>query len=970
MVWRPRRCTALLCEILLLLISCSANAQNISTNTQVPPLQWINITGHLTGSAAPPLKDASIGYDEDTRSVVIFGGESQQGFPQSETYILNLDTLVWSQPTGGSTSPPARTLAVSGDDFAASYRRGHVVIGGLDTNGNPLSDVWEYNYAYQYWTNVSMSPGGPSARYGAVGGIDVRTFPATDPTLSTPNNTIYLAGGIDTSGVSSLSDVWRLNISGTLSPNVPNGVVGSWEQVSISSSNVPTKVGAAGAVVSQLAEDIIAVGGCTTSVASSSPCSEGDSYIINTQTSNVQAPSSCPAPRLDGTVVANLNGNSSSFTSQVFLLLGTVNSSQWQDDGGLQKGEVPFSGAWARILPAGDPGSTGQQAFPSPREGAAAISYTQTLVGTQRNIGSDTMVFGGRDASGNYLAEVWILRAYNGSISHTNQTWSGYSGGSLQTGIGADGSGVTVQFMTQCASSVSGQSTQSGSPTPTTPNTPTMSGSPSATSHTSPSSTSTYNTSVVHKALSAISVVLCFPAVILLRLSLPSVNSSQSITRRTALFYLSITVGVAAYGLGIAGMATSFSSITVVTHMTLARRSSSSSAVLKTAHGRAGLAFFVGFYGLVPLLFGISAYYKHIVRKTEITGKDHEVERLRVNSSETGEKPEPGNGRVGSPDQSMNGRPDGSDPRPRVRSWSGWPGFSARRSSDSGFDSTGAPPPPKRSFEVVNRPARVRRASANSLAAFSDPRMGTTPRNLSDMSWFDGRRNANDVGELDVALGHLNRRVHDPPTPGTTAMEMRSTSGLMSPTAYATALPEMPQPVDCILRVLFHAFLLGLTIISLVALWFHAPKATFIVFLVVTVMFYITLLLLAFHGRPKESILTVVVHRLFTTHLPAGPSAAIPHRLSTDGSEAIPFPTDVRGPYQHHHPPFRTTMSGLDEYPTSVSHEHGTAEYEDDDNEEDEDARQRRIEEEMSRRDVSIVTVPKRKLFLTNPEQR
>jgi hypothetical protein len=35
--------------------------------------------------------------------------------------------------------------------------------------------------------------------------------------------------------------------------------------------------------------------------------------------------------------------------------------------------------------------------------------------------------------------------------------------------------------------------------------------------------------------------------------------------------------------------------------------------------------------------------------------------------------------------------------------------------------------------------------------------------------------------------------------------------------------------------------------------------------------------------------------------------------------------------------------------------------------EDDDDARQRRIEDEIGRRDVSIVTVPKRKLWVVNP---
>jgi hypothetical protein len=118
-------------------------AQSISTSTPVPPLQWINLTSLLTGPSAPPLKDASIGYDNTSRTLIIFGGESQGGLPQQQTYLsvlpfltsprshsqpffpsLNLDTLTWTTPSpkGGTptASPPPRSAAIGGGDFAAS----------------------------------------------------------------------------------------------------------------------------------------------------------------------------------------------------------------------------------------------------------------------------------------------------------------------------------------------------------------------------------------------------------------------------------------------------------------------------------------------------------------------------------------------------------------------------------------------------------------------------------------------------------------------------------------------------------------------------------------------------------------------------------------------------------------------------------------------------------------------------------
>lgn len=71
----------------------SAHAQSISTSTPVPPLQWINLTGLLQGPAAPPLKDASIGYDNNSRTLIVFGGESQGGIPQQQTYLCVISSF-------------------------------------------------------------------------------------------------------------------------------------------------------------------------------------------------------------------------------------------------------------------------------------------------------------------------------------------------------------------------------------------------------------------------------------------------------------------------------------------------------------------------------------------------------------------------------------------------------------------------------------------------------------------------------------------------------------------------------------------------------------------------------------------------------------------------------------------------------------------------------------------------------------
>lgn len=195
--------------------------------------------------------------------------------------------------------------------------------------------VQEYDFLTQFWQSVALSPGGPSGRWGAVGGNDQRVSYLPTSGL---NNSFYLVGGQDGSSIFPLSDVWRLNVSGTVSPNNPNQVFGSWESLSVPA--LASIQGPAGTVISQ---QIISSSGCkatTPANNNNNTCAVGDSFIINTSSRNSISPASCSAPRYEGVMVANMNGASSSFSSQAFLLLGTFNSNMWDDAGGLSKGEI------------------------------------------------------------------------------------------------------------------------------------------------------------------------------------------------------------------------------------------------------------------------------------------------------------------------------------------------------------------------------------------------------------------------------------------------------------------------------------------------------------------------------------------------------------------------------------------------------------------------------------------------------
>lgn len=193
--------------------------------------------------------------------------------------------------------------------------------------------------------------------------------------------------------------------------------------------------------------------------------------------------------------------------------------------------------------------------------------------------------------------------------------------------------------------------------------------------------------------------------------------------------------------------------------------------------------------------------------------------------------------------------------------------------------------------------------------------------------------------------------------------DIRSTLALMTPIAEPISPVEMPHPLDIVLHILFHLLLVAICALSLAALWSLKSRVGFIIFLVWISMFYVLLLALAWQGKPRRSVLTVILYRL------RGSPSSTPPTASPPAQDQYPFPTDsfpaeVHSPYAHHQPPFRVT--GIDDI--STIHDSPRSMGDDDDDDEDDDARQQRMEEEMARRDVSIVTVPRRKLWITNPE--
>ncbi|KAF8528839.1 hypothetical protein BU17DRAFT_79994 [Hysterangium stoloniferum] len=941
-----------------------AQQSSITTDLPVPPLQWLNITGLLNGTPPIPLKDSSIGYDESTRSLVIFGGESQTGLPQQNTYLLDLDALTWSTPNTHvpqfSARPPVRSRALGTGDFAANSRRDFLVYGGQGANNEALGDVWAYSFLNQFWVEVNVSGPAPSPRWGTFGGIDPANVADSANNVSTVFN---IGGGSNNEIVFASSDLYQLVVTGTLAADLTT-IQGVWKNISLSSF-LPGKTDAGGALISQTQARparIVVTGGCGSNAApllTNISCVDPANYVLTVSPQSSISPAQCPAPRLGPVMVPNLSGASTAFLSQSFMLLGIFDGSAWNDDGGLSKGEVAVldvdAGTWARVLPAPDPSSG--NSFPQPREGAAAFASSIALIGQNRNSASDTIVFGGRDAQGKYLNDVWLLRAYNGSVTQSGQRWSGFGNGQLESGVDADGTGVTVQYISQCAQKL--DATPNGTVSPSAPTSLPVPASPV-------SNMPTFDTSSIHKALSPVSIAIALAAIILIRLSQPSVQ----VDRRARLIHLAIPVCIVAYSLGLAGFAVAFTSTKrhPVPSVLQRRDAMMSNAFLKTSHGRAGFVLFICLYAVVPVLalglwLGQRCNRNDSQQQLEGDSAEDSQDILREKDT-TGQTPRVASPSLSTPEiHSTDSSAHGKPPR-TLLGLDLFPLWRGRESNDTSVNT----PPVKKGFEVVNRPSRVS-GMVHHPAADVMHRPKELVQSLNDLSWLERRRGVGAVADLDYAVNQLGRSPRSasplptsrPPTVtmSTKAFVRTSTPPLLS--------PEYLNPCDVFLHILFHAFLLSICVLTLVELFFRAPISAFVIFLVWTLAFYTCLFYLAWRGHPRASILTVALDRLRRSPPNVTPAPQDDTPIVEGGSQD--FQPSGSSPYTYHQHPWRRTISPDEDLVTRTSHGRAATDIDDteDDDNEDEDTRQRRMEAELERRDVHIVTVPKRRLWITNP---
>lgn len=334
-------------------------------------------------------------------------------------------------------------------------------------------------------------------------------------------------------------------------------------------------------------------------------------------------------------------------------------------------------------MPAGDPGTTGKESYPGPREGAAAIASASGLVGRSLSKSSDTIVFGGKDASGKYLSELWILRSYRGAMSPSDLSWSG-GRGSLQTGPDASGAGVRMEYIASCATLAT--STAPSTTVPSTPN-------PTTTSFPADVPISyDYDTSTIHKVFAPVSVFLAFPAAAMFRLG-PSCH--------WAIRNLRLVLVATSFSFGLTGLVVSFTSI----HTAM----STGSPTLPSVHSKAGLVLFLVFYALLPLLWLIRLIWSRLGSATE----DFPNPPGDPTEKETSVSPTPA---LAVDTRRSNLSHEGSDSESNISSRS-----------------------PSKSFQVMNRP---RPRPSQRFGSHRGDIM-VEPGSLGDVDWLQRRRSLN-----------------------------------------------------------------------------------------------------------------------------------------------------------------------------------------------------------------------------------
>ena len=121
---------------------------------------WIWTQLEVVNTGPSPRFDHTLILDPDRRQLVLFGGKS--GTPLGDTWILDLDELVWREVLTES-SPEARRGHTAIFDPIGDRM---IVFGGEPASRIFFNDVWEFDLNTETWRELSPSGERPVPRYG------------------------------------------------------------------------------------------------------------------------------------------------------------------------------------------------------------------------------------------------------------------------------------------------------------------------------------------------------------------------------------------------------------------------------------------------------------------------------------------------------------------------------------------------------------------------------------------------------------------------------------------------------------------------------------------------------------------------------------------------------------------------------------------------------------------------------------
>jgi hypothetical protein len=328
----------------------SGGKTNPPTLAPTAPRSQPNTTNRVTGwqqlgsSITPPARyDHALVFAGDFNRMVMFGGRSPA--LRGDTWVYDLAANAWHAVTS-TASPNARF------SMGAAYDPVHqraIIFGGQTATGF-FNDVWAFDFATEQWSRINTAGVAPTARSGSAAVVDA------------PFNQLIVSHGLSAQGPA--DDSWSLD----LGTNV-------WQD--ISPLTRPSKRSLSSAALDEIDHRLILFGGRDAAGQASNDQWSLDPTLQAWRQFGTIGPNN-PAPRWSSTLVYD------PATHNLYLFGGqsgsAVNNEVWRLD---------LSNTWLLLASNSGPSARSEQ-------GAAWDSINNRM-----------LVFGGVDANGNALNDLW-----------------------------------------------------------------------------------------------------------------------------------------------------------------------------------------------------------------------------------------------------------------------------------------------------------------------------------------------------------------------------------------------------------------------------------------------------------------------------------------------------------------------------------------------------------------------------------